>query len=196
MSLPETLTREQQQVLDDCELRIRALGRLTVEALIRIGEQLERAKQAVRHGFFVTWLTERLGWELRTAQRYMMVWEAFKNDNLSCLDMIDPSALYLLAAPSTSSDVRNQALRRASRGERVTHAAVKAALDGEEPLEPPLPWIKPLAIGLRSLAGIEHSAIAMAVAIEPPLRLAFAERCRESAAFLDELDRELRHVAG
>src|SRR5262249_13855209 len=59
-------------------------------------------------------------WDGRTAQRFMNVGERFKNDNLSDLD-IAPSALYLLAAPSTPENVGNDILSRARAGQRITH---------------------------------------------------------------------------
>jgi hypothetical protein len=53
----------------------------------------------------------------------MYVYEQFKINNLLNLE-IDVSALYLIAAPKTPEPVRAEAVKRAAKGERVTHEAV------------------------------------------------------------------------
>lgn len=76
------------------------------------------------HGYFGEWLKAEFDWTERTARRFMAVADSFKSDKLSDLD-IAPSALYLLSAPSTPEEVREEALDRAEAGEPITHAIAK-----------------------------------------------------------------------
>jgi hypothetical protein len=55
----------------------------------------------------------------RQARRFMAVYEAFKADNLSDLE-IDVPALYLIAASSAPEPARDEVIRRAESGEAVT----------------------------------------------------------------------------
>ena len=58
------------------------------------------------------------------AHRFMNVSSNFNFDNLSKLDFA-PSALYLLAAPSTPEQARTEALTLAESGEKITHTKAK-----------------------------------------------------------------------
>ncbi len=196
-TLPELLTPQQQAVLDDCEARIRAWARMTVEAVVRMGFELERAKRAVGHGAYERWLINRLGMVPQTAWRYVLVHRFVAEKSLTVRDLepVELGALYLLVSPSTPEAIRDQALHRASRGERVTHAAIKAALNGDEPLEPQFPFIRPLSTCLSSIAMLGELPCVVALAIEPPLRPKFAERAEEGASYLTELAKELRRDA-
>src|SRR5262245_35407170 len=72
----------------------------------------------------------------------MSVGECFKTDNLSDLD-IAPSALYLLASPSTPEDIRQSILEEARAGGKITLAAVRKAIGpGDEPKTLP-PVVEP-----------------------------------------------------
>lgn len=57
-------------------------------------------------------------------------WES--NSNFHRSENIAPSALYLLAAPSTPDEVRLEALKRAYQGESITHAKVKRLVLGRK----------------------------------------------------------------
>lgn len=95
--------------------------RRTAQDIIEIGQKLIDVKQHLGHGKFGLWLRLEFEWTDRTARQFMRVAEAFKSENFSDLDFA-PSALYLLAAPSTPDEVRREALERAYQGESITHA--------------------------------------------------------------------------
>ena len=98
--------------------------RRTAQDIIEIGQKLIDVKEHLGHGKFGLWLRLEFEWTDRTARQFMRVAEAFKSENFSDLNFA-PSALYLLAAPSTPDDVRREALERAYQGESITHAKVK-----------------------------------------------------------------------
>jgi hypothetical protein len=64
------------------------LARTTLSKAIRIGELLTQTKAALLHGEWVGWLKENVAFDVRTAQRYMGVYQQrdqFKNDSVSHL---------------------------------------------------------------------------------------------------------------
>jgi hypothetical protein len=111
--------------------RIRELSKRTAEAIALIGQWLTEVKDRLPHGSWLPWLEHEFGWNERTAQRLIGVYRSFKSDNLSDLD-IDVSALYLIAAPKTPEPVRQEIIRRAQAGERMTRAEAVKALDHYE----------------------------------------------------------------
>lgn len=105
--------------------------RRTAQDIIEIGQKLIDVKERLGHGKFGLWLRLEFEWTDRTARQFMRVAEAFKSENFSDLNFA-PSALYLLAAPSTPDEVRREALERAFMGESITHAKVKRLVAGRK----------------------------------------------------------------
>jgi hypothetical protein len=93
----------------------------TVEGIVEIGKELLAIKDILPHGRFLEWLSAEFGWKERMARHFMNVAERFKSANFADIEM-DVSAAYLLAAPSTPEEARQEAVKRAEKGERVTHA--------------------------------------------------------------------------
>jgi hypothetical protein len=123
----ERITRRERRVVED----ILANGKEFAEAR----EELRRCKD----GGFEGWYTYH-GWKRGTVYNYLQVWEQFGDlPNLGSL-AIDPSALYLLAAPSTPEAAREEALARAEAGEPVSYSAaqeiVAEAKETEEEAKP------------------------------------------------------------
>ena len=106
---------------------ILGLMKRTAQSIVEIGLRLISVKERLGHGRFGDWLEAEFGWNKRTAQRFMVVAEQFgdKCDKLSQIELA-PSALYILAAPSTPSAVREEAIARALAGELITHKTAKA----------------------------------------------------------------------
>ncbi len=104
---------------------IRALMKRTAQGIVEIGQKLISVKKRLGHGRFLDWLEAEFEWTERTAQQFMNVARSFKNENFSDLQLA-PSALYILAAPSTPEAARSEALVRAKAGEPITHKAAKA----------------------------------------------------------------------
>lgn len=103
--------------------------RRTAQNILEIGQKLIEVKGWLGHGNFKDWAKAEFDWDIRTAQRFMSVAVAFKSDNLSFFNFA-PSALYLLAAPSTPAEVRQKVLDRAKVGEVITYAKAKKAVAG------------------------------------------------------------------
>ena len=136
--LPEQLSNSQAQSFDyaalDPEIRIvvqqrtseiKSLIRRTASDILELGQKLLEVKAQLGHGYFRDWLKSEFDWGVWTATKYMQVAKRFKCVNFSHLD-IAPSALYELAAPSTPETARDEAIKRAFRGETITHAKAKA----------------------------------------------------------------------
>lgn len=81
-------------------------------------------KEALPHGQFLPWLRAEFGWSERSAQNFMGVAEKFKSAKIADLP-IQPSAAYLLAAPSVPDEAREKAVEKAEAGEEITFATAK-----------------------------------------------------------------------
>ena len=115
---------------------IRARINSTAQGILTIGVQLMEAKEALPSGEFGMWLEGEFEWEERAARRMMavasMIKDKFASDNLSEMK-IAPSALYLLASPSTPDEIRDEFINKAEKGKPVTHAEVKEAVKEAKP---------------------------------------------------------------
>lgn len=112
--------------------RIRQAVKRTLEDIIAVGNDLLAVKETLPHGQFTPWLRAEFGWTERTARNFMAVAEQFgpKKEIISDL-RIDPTAAYLLAAPSAPDEAREAAVKLAEEGERVTPKVAKELLAKE-----------------------------------------------------------------
>jgi hypothetical protein len=120
----ESLDSETRIVVKQKTSEIKKLIRKTAQTVWEIGENLSEVKSCLQHGQFESWLSSEFDWSARTAQRFLQVYERFKNDNLSDLK-ISASAIYEIASPSTPDTVRVQALEAAKNGQEVTPIKIK-----------------------------------------------------------------------
>src|SRR5205823_6552311 len=101
----------------------------TLDNLIEVGRELLSVKGAVGHGHFGAWLKAEFGWTERTAQNLMSVAERFgANPKLLSHLIIQPTAAYLLAAPSVPDEAREVAVEMAKAGEEITTKVAKKIL--------------------------------------------------------------------
>src|SRR5262249_26841287 len=92
-------------------------------------ELLQAVKEALPHGQFTPWLKAEFGWSERSAQNFMSVAEWFGPKTEIIADLtIQPTAAYLLAAPSVPDEAREKAVERAEAGEQITTAVAKEIL--------------------------------------------------------------------
>jgi hypothetical protein len=131
-----TLDRETADFLQQQTGEIRALMRRSAQDIFEIGEKLIEIKQRLGHGQFGKWLAAEFAWTERLAQQFMNVAKQFKSENFSDLQLA-PSALYVLAAPSTPVSVREEAMARARAGEPITHKQVREIKKQHAPPPPP-----------------------------------------------------------
>ncbi len=121
-----------RKVVQQRTIEIKSLLRRTAQDIIDIGEKLSEVKQELGHGQFLDWLRTEFDWSESAARKFMQVHRKFKTVNFTDLN-IATSAMYLLAADSTSEAARAEALHRASNGEVITRAKAKAiVLDHEQ----------------------------------------------------------------
>lgn len=104
--------------------RIRERVKKTVEEIIEVGNDLLAVKEALDHGQFLPWLKAGFGWSERSAQNFMSVAEQFKSAKIADLP-IQPSAAYLLAAPSIPDEAREKAVEKAEADEEITFATAR-----------------------------------------------------------------------
>ncbi|MEA5617552.1 DUF3102 domain-containing protein [Cronbergia sp. UHCC 0137] len=117
----EILTPEQRSLVEQRTSEIREQLRRTAQDIWEIGQSLAEVRTQLKHGQFDSWLKAEFGWSRRTAYNFINVYETFGNRaNLAQID-IATSALYLLAAPSTPQNLREQYLEEAKTGKRITH---------------------------------------------------------------------------
>lgn len=104
--------------------RIRDRVKKTVEDIVGVGSDLLIVRESLQHGQFGAWLKAEFGWSERSAQNFMSVAEKFKSANFADLP-IQPSAAYLLAAPSVPDEAREKAFEKAEAGEEITFTTAK-----------------------------------------------------------------------
>jgi hypothetical protein len=114
-------------------------GKLTVDAMLKIGERLDAANAELSHkgdGRFNKWIDENLSISRMTANNYMAAYRAFggKQECKSLLRSSPLEAIYALARKPDA--VIDEFAERADDGERITLAKVKdpAAVQADEPL--------------------------------------------------------------
>jgi hypothetical protein len=106
---------------------IRKLGKQTVENVIEIGRLIE-CKRIRKYGNWLPWLEQEFGWTDDTALNFMRIHELSKSRNFRDL-RLPVSALYLLAAPSTPTEARDEIIERAQAGETVPVAEAKRIIE-------------------------------------------------------------------
>jgi hypothetical protein len=115
---------------------IRRLGKRVVGDIVEIGRRLTEVKKLVGHGSWLPWLQREFAWTDRHARNFMHVHEAFKSETASGLN-IPITGIFLLAAPSTPGEARDEIVQRAKADESISVADVKATI-GRAKLKPAL----------------------------------------------------------
>ncbi len=120
-----------RKVVQQRTIEIKSLLRRTTQDIIDIGEKLSEVKQELGHGQFLDWLRTEFDWSESAARKFMQVHRKFKTVNFTVLN-IATSAMYLLAADSTSETARDEVLQRAKTGEVITRAKAKVIVQLHE----------------------------------------------------------------
>ena len=107
---------------------IRRLGKRVIADVIEIGRLLTECKHICGHGNWLPWLDREFGWADDTALNFMRVYELSKSRKFRDLSL-PLSGLYLLAAPSTPKEARDEIIERAQAGETVPVAEVKRTIE-------------------------------------------------------------------
>ena len=93
---------------------IRALGKRVVGDIIEIGRRLAECKNRLGHGNWLPWIDQEFGWSEDTAENYMRV----ADDKFRTIRNLELplKGLYMLTAPSTPDEAREQEGTSQSRG--------------------------------------------------------------------------------
>ena len=112
------LDRETCTQIQVYAVEIRSLMKRASQDVVVVGQKLIMVKEQLPHGQFGPWLRAEFAWSERTARQFMSVAEAFKTVNFADL-VVAPSALYVLAAPSTKVKVEYKTDFKGHRSERA-----------------------------------------------------------------------------
>jgi len=103
---------------------IRVLGKRVVKDVIEIGRRLTEVKRLMGHGNWLPWLDREFGWKEQSARNFMNLYEmSLKSPTVGDLNL-DMRSLYLLAAPSTSEEARDEIID-AAKDKRLSLAQIK-----------------------------------------------------------------------
>ena len=128
--IPET----QREAVQDAAVDIVRHGKRAQESLILIGERLIEIKAVLEHGQFGEWCETEFSFSQRTAQNMMNVAQTFGGQKRNSVSLLGDATLYLLSAPSTPVDAREEVIELAqATGIRPTKAKVKEIIDSHKP---------------------------------------------------------------
>jgi hypothetical protein len=114
---------------------IERVRKTTAEGLMKLGAELSAAQRKLSNhgnGTFGKWCRERCGIEPRQAQRAISVTTTFKDRDIMSQSS-DPTALYLLSAPSCPEEATTEAVERAEQGERITAKLARDIIKSHSP---------------------------------------------------------------
>ena len=98
--IDEKVRNQVMEAARDIKPRLKSLAR----EIFMIGRRLNEAKAVLPHGEWQSWLQEEFNLSVRSAQNFMAVDNRLSGKNAN-FAFLDPSALYLLAAPSTPGPI-------------------------------------------------------------------------------------------
>lgn len=103
---------------------IRELLEQTTRNVIQIGLRLEFVRNRIGRAGFQKWLRSEFLWSQPVASNYMAAARQFSE--LDCIGQFQPSALFVLARRKVPLAARDEAVRRARKGERITKTRAMA----------------------------------------------------------------------
>ena len=126
----------EQQHLQQKAVEIKERLQRSAQDIWEIGQRLVEVRSHLKHGQFELWLKAEFGWSRRTAYNFISIYETFDKSATVAQINATTSALYSMAAPSTSETVRSELLEREQQGERITREAVREAVRQERSTQP------------------------------------------------------------
>ncbi|NEP17641.1 MAG: DUF3102 domain-containing protein [Leptolyngbya sp. SIO4C1] len=162
----DSLDATQRSIIQQRTGEIRERLRRSAQDVWEIGQKLSDVRSRLKYGQFLTWLKVEFGWSQRTAYNFINVYETF-GDRFANLAKVDiaTSLLYQLASPSVPEDLREQVLRSAEQGQKITAKALRSKIKQrkqlksaavDEPQEPAGPEIiTVIPQSVESIASVE-----------------------------------------
>lgn len=128
----EILNQENRFVIQQRTKELKERLQRTAQDIWEIGQKLADVRSRLKHGQFEAWLEAEFGWSRRTAYNFIRVYEAFQEDAKFAQSNIAPSALYILASPSTPQAIRDKFIQQAKTGTKVTHKDILNAVSQQK----------------------------------------------------------------
>lgn len=126
---------------DRLEAIAREIETLQADAILHVAERLAEAREIFRYrrdeGGFGGWVESRLHYSRATAYNVLGIYERFGGECVQYLDTFPASILYLLAAPSTPDEARDEIIQRAHKGDTVPVAEAKRIIEDAKGLKQP-----------------------------------------------------------
>jgi hypothetical protein len=107
--------------------QIRKLATTIMTDIIEAGRALKAVKDQIP-GQFCAWVKSECGFSIGTAENYMRAAE-FAAGRIATVTILNPRAVYLLAAKSAPPEIVQTVLDRAAKGETIADSEVIAALN-------------------------------------------------------------------
>lgn len=126
------LNQDKRQFLQETTRDLKERLQRTAQDIWEIGQKLADVQSRLDHGQFGSWLEAEFGWSRRTAYNFIRVYKAFQENAKFAQTNIAPSALYLLASPSTPQSIRDQFIQQAKTGTKVTHKDILNAVSKQK----------------------------------------------------------------
>lgn len=137
---PQKKTQQKKQFNHGAKAtEVRSVYRASVEAVVKTAKLLAEYQDYLADiREFASFWRDHLHWPKSTVYRLVDVGRHFGHLPGKTLTWFDLSALYLLATRKVKAGVRKKAIRKAEKGEFVTHAQVRKWL-GTKPTDPAIP---------------------------------------------------------
>ena len=117
-------SRIDEGVRDEVQAAARSIHQLergVMTGLIAIGKRLLEVKHMIPHGQFEAWCVDEFGLHPRTAQNMMNVSREYGDgQKRNIISFFSPTVAYMLAAPSTPAEAREEVEQAAASGQKVT----------------------------------------------------------------------------
>ena len=119
-----SLSRADEAAAREDAALIKAHMKTAAESIIAVGLALKRQKEQLPHGMFLPWIAAEFQMGEATAKRFMSVARYADGKSLT-LSVLNATALYELAAPSTPQPIRDAVETLLVDGQKVTVADIR-----------------------------------------------------------------------
>jgi hypothetical protein len=106
---------------------IRRLSQSSTAQIIELGHELMEVKQQLPHGRFENWVRAECGINIRTAENYIRAAQLAKDKN-ETVSLLPPGLVYRLASKSAPTEIVEEVLDRAGKGEVIDPREVEDSL--------------------------------------------------------------------
>ncbi len=126
------LESEQRSIVQQKTQEIKERLKRSAQDIWEIGQKISEVRSQISYGHFDKWLKVEFGWSRRTAYNFIQVYEAFPERATVAQVSMAASALYQLSSPSIPKEVREEFIKKAKDGEKVTRENIRQALKSEQ----------------------------------------------------------------